>query len=246
MNHVPENRSLDCAAFEDRIHQILDDRLTLTGDRLLMDHVAACPPCGAKLDDYETVDDSVKLLKDEIDQLLNHHGNQPQSTAHWAGWARTIAVVASLAALIFVLTGVFPTPQAVPNHVENSSRTEPSTPSLAANRQRGDREQTDPIQSTNRHVTPPTSPFSRDFEGYSISQISDFSVSTMAPWSDLGNWQKISSPLFQFSSEFPGVRPIHCSLNVTIDLLKKSFSRPEKTTPPNLGFQVDPQMLTAV
>lgn len=253
MSQETNTDSIDCATFESRIHQVLDDRLALTDDRPLMDHVAICPPCGVKLDDYELVDDSVKLLGSDIDRILSdvRNSNSPAKRLSWP--VRIIAVVASLAAMIFVFSGVF-------NSSGDPSTSSPRTARLESSRLDSTIESVIPeyesskmpVQSKVRHhVTPKSSPFSRDFEGYSFPNIAQLNASYMNPLGKFSSWDQISNPMdtvFQYSSELPGVRPMQCSLNVTFDLLKKSFSKPvtESKAKPDLGCYGDSAMLAAV
>lgn len=58
-----DNEALSCEAFENRVHQILDDRLTLTGAACLMKHAAQCVECENKLLDYDCFADSINFLK---------------------------------------------------------------------------------------------------------------------------------------------------------------------------------------
>lgn len=262
MNHVPKSElpkskqelpksiSIDCATFEDRIHQVLDDRLTLAGDQLLMNHAASCPPCTDKLDNYVSVDDSVKLLKTDIDRILNDVRNVPRPR-RWTTWpVRTAAVVASLAAMVIVFIGVFQTPEDrtanfASTSIHESNDNIPSQSAIVDSNTSNPNRLEIPPTKTKHHVTPQTSPFSRDFRGYSIPSLN---VATISPWSQIPSWGRISSPLdpvLRYSSELPGVRPVQCSLNVTFDLLKKSFAKPVKTENPDLGFYSDRPMLAA-
>ena len=81
----------------------------------------------------------------------------------------------------------------------------------------------------------------------------DFSLSSLLPTFDaptVPSWDEISQPLdslepvWNYSSQIPAVQPVHCSLNATINWVKRSLLKPERT--PDLGVWVDPNMLAAV
>ena len=47
---------LHCSDFENRIHQLLDDRLILSADARLTEHAARCPECSVLMQDYEQME----------------------------------------------------------------------------------------------------------------------------------------------------------------------------------------------
>jgi hypothetical protein len=98
---------LNCDKFEDRIHQILDDRLTLTGDDLLMDHVSYCAKCEKLLNAYDCVDASLMHLPTDLADRLDQAENRRGAARSQAIASRPILILASLAALIVISINVF-------------------------------------------------------------------------------------------------------------------------------------------
>ena len=230
--------SLNCRSFEDRIHQILDDRLTLTGDDLLMAHAARCAACEHILKDYDSVDDSVKLLPADLADILREADANRDSAA---SPSRRLVVLASLAAMIVVSLNVF-------HRLNNQQPTEPasvirvaSAPLLAAVSPKSDNRRKS-LASQPHRPTPDTSPFHKNF---SIdSSILRINFPTVPTWGDISDSLDPLEPVLTYSSKIPAVRPVHCSLNATINLLKQSFSKSDQK--PDLGFWIDPNILAAV
>jgi hypothetical protein len=232
--------SLDCRSFEDRIHQLLDDRLTLTGDDLLMAHAARCAECEKILNDYESVDDSVKLLPAELAEILRESEVKLVSPTFAS---RRLVLLASLAAMIVISLNIF--------HGLDHDRTNGLSPvakrALAPQLAVASHQAVKPdqlvssqsAQPKKRH-TPDSSPFSPDF---SFSN-SIPSIPTVPSWGEISQTLDPLAPVLNYSSRIPAVRPVHCSLNVTINWLKHSLLKPERK--PDLGFWIDPNMLAAV
>jgi len=238
------NGSIDCSNFEDRIHQILDDRLTLTGDDLLMAHVAHCADCEQILKDYETVDDSIKLLPAELAQIIaqadqSQRGTFSNRTLVWAATLAAVLVLTLNVVNSFNSTGQLKT--------ENRDVAMVNAPKLPV----APKAVTTPNPKTiEPRFTPDSSPFSKNFS----------MVATMPSIPEVPSWRDISdrldpleptviAPVFSYSSKIPAVRPVHCSLNATISVLKHSFGTSDernKEKRPDLGFSIDPNMLAAV
>ena len=226
---------LNCESFEDRIHQILDDRLTLTGDSLLMDHAAHCQPCENKLHEYDAVEDSIKILKDDMDKILSgiDAKNRKRSITQ-----RPLALLTTMAAALLVCVSAFhwlaPEPDNS-NHRGFAKRvpTKQLSPaprlmgsSLAAIEMK--QKPTKPVY----RPTPDTSPFSPNF---SVAQAIP-RIPTVSNWTDVTN--RIE-PVLNYSSEFLGVRATQCSIKVTIELFRKSLEKPEPNTRPDLGWVLE-------
>ncbi len=242
------NGSIDCRNFEDRIHQILDDRLTLTGDDLLMAHVANCADCEKIFNDYDSVDDSIKLLPGDLAHILNK-AEQP-TPAPFA--SRTMVLAASLAAMVVISLNIFNAISTI--NVSETAQTDSqiaAAPYLA-NAPKGisnDLAIATPITSNNVRMTPDSSPFSRNF-----SMVQSMPMIPAVPsWRDISRSldplePTVIDPVLSYSSKIPAVRPVHCSVNATISVLRHSFeeSKSNKKRKPDLGLTIDPRMLAAV
>lgn len=237
--------SLNCQSFEVRIQQILDDRLTLTGDDLLMSHAEQCPDCMAVLNDYESVDDSSKLLPAELAQILDEANTR---TAPNRKGMRRIAILCSLAAMIVISLNIF-------HGLDKANQVEtPTVAQKSALINRPNYGIADPGSLINnkkshstqrRRKTPDTSPFSKNFSiGNSIPNINITAISTIPNWHQMTERLDPLESVLTYSSNIPGILPVHCSFNFTINVLKQAFSKPEKK--PDLGFWIDSNMLAAV
>ena len=234
--------SLNCRSFEDRIHQILDDRLTLTGDDLLMAHAARCADCEQILNDYDSVDDSVKLLPADLAEILREADAKRVSPAFAS---RRLVVLASLAAMIVISLNIFHGLNNEPPIQSASVAHVASAPLLAIATLEADNQRL-PIATQPQRPTPDTSPFSKNFsvENSILSINLPTTLPAVPTWGDISKSLDPLEPVLTYSSKIPAVRPVHCSLNATINLLKQSFSKSDQK--PDLGFWVDPNMLAAV
>ena len=234
--------SLDCRSFENRIHQLLDDRLSLTGDDLLMAHVAKCAECEKILNDYESVDDSIKLLPADLAEILRESEIELDSPAFAS---RRFLLLASLAAMIVISLNVF--------HGLDRDRTSGVSPMAkrvvtpqfaVASHQVAESRQLFSNHSDQPQIrrTPDSSPFSPNFSV--INSIPSINLPTVPSWDDISQTLDPLQPVLNYSSRIPAVRPVHCSLNVTLNWLKHSLLKPERK--PDLGFWIDPNMLAAV
>ncbi|MDG1873798.1 MAG: hypothetical protein P8J27_07790 [Mariniblastus sp.] len=222
---------LNCETFEDRIHQILDDRLILTSDAPLMEHAAYCKSCEDKLIDFDSVDDSIKLLKDDIEQIFSQF-EEPQRQRLTD---RPIALLASLAAVLLVciaaVKGFNTTPSIQPTTNYSVSKTVlnnyPAESSLPAAAPR-----MTPIAQTVWRVTPDTSPFSRNF-----NVANNFPrIPPAYFWQDFSRQFK---PVLSYSSEIPGIHTMRASITLTLELLRQSLSNSGTGPDPDLGFTPD-------
>jgi hypothetical protein len=226
------NGSIDCRDFEDRIHQILDDRLTLPGDDLLMAHVAKCAKCELILNDYDSVDDSIKLLPDDLANILkNADRTEPAPFA-----SKTLAWAAALAAVIVISLNVF---NSVSSNVPSTASNAPTEPAPLAIVPKAPK-----AVAPSPRITPDTSPFSRNFSVANSMPM----IPSVPSWGDISKSldplePTVIDPVLSYSSKIPAVRPVHCSFNATISVLKKSLSKPKRSKKPDLGFSVDPRML---
>lgn len=237
MTQLRSNQSFDCTSFEDRIHCLLDDRLTLAGDEILVNHASQCSDCARLLNDYETVNDSVKLLPEEIEKILSEAKEFDVTNGLGSFASRHVGLIASLAALILIAVGLF--------NVFDADRPV-AAPPMASNSASMSKVRTVPFvasRPTPRRKTPDTSPFSPNFSVE--NSISMVSFPTMPSWDEVSKRLDQLEPVLNYSSEIPGIRPMQGSLNATLKLLKESFSKSDQESDPDLGFSSDARILAA-
>ena len=247
------NRGLDCVNFEERIHQVLDDRLALTGDKLLIDHAAHCTRCEEILLDYDSIEDSLNCLSPGFAQTLNRstkvYGfNRSQRPL----MSRPVMVFATIAAALVIYANIFhglnsptvnQTALTVPGEqlsLPHLNLTAPQMDSLA---------EITPTHRISRTSAPDISPFSPNFSV--VNSICAVSFPRAPSWDDITN--SVGShacldtlmPVVSFSATIPAIRPVHCSLNGTIEYLKESFFKSQRDIQPDLGLSNAPTVLAA-
>ncbi len=220
-----DNRRLTCEAFENRVHQILDDRLTLTGDARLIEHAAHCVACETMLLDYDCFDDSTTFLKSssvEVTCIVEGDGTDRLPFQPLRG-------LAVLAAALLICFNLFGSPSdrsdgfAQRHDVEESATVTP--PAITQLAMLGDVPTRQPAALVKRRVTPDTSPFSPNF------RVADNipRLPSATDWENVTKPFETLKPVLTYSSELPGIKTIHCTLNVTIELLRRSLeSKPDE------------------
>ncbi len=237
---MSSNGYLDCHSFEERIHQILDDRLTLTGDELLMAHASDCAECENLLHEYDLVDDSVKLLPADLAELVRESEITPKSQSFAK---RQLAWLVVLAALVVISVTIF---HGLENDRPNRSSTvaqstlAPQFSVVSHQAKLPQRVSVQPSRS-NQPDTPDSSPFSPNFSV--VDAIPGINLPPI-PWNEISRSLDQLETVLDFSSRIPSVRPVHCSFNITINLLKRA--RQKVDLKPSLGSWTDPNMLAAV
>lgn len=238
--------NLNCQNFELRIHQLIDDRLTLMGDPALMSHAAVCASCKQLIKDYESLESSWNglVLDCHFDQDSVASKNVKAGTNSRASLGPLVAVAA---ALLLVL-GLF-TLQQNPNSFNQNDRQlsllTPSNPPTAQNQMLSI---TSPAAIKQARTLKEDRPerfvrnlvFSRPPTTFvELAQTTpEFVSSVKLPSSGWGQWSTQLDPLnsyLQYSVEIPGIRSIQCSVEMTLDLLQRSLSKPEKPDQ-NLGW----------
>ena len=219
---ISHRSPLTCEAFEDRIHQILDDRLSLTGDARLMEHAAICEQCEIKLADYDLFDDSIIYLKENFAEVTCIVDDDGSSDSLW----RPVLGLAGLAAALLICLNIFGGPTT--NHSDRFARlaevdrtSQPELSPAVSQLSIAQPVSTSKLKSRRNRVTPVTSPFSPNF------RIAD-NIPRLPSASD---WERVSVPLemlqpvLDYSSEIPGTIAIHSTLDVTVELLRRSLSK---------------------
>ncbi len=278
-NSESNDCSLDCESFENRLHQLMDQRESLTRDRLLMEHASQCAPCDEMLSDYHCVDDSIKLLKEDIAEILENAQNK-QTSQQFSYTFRPMNFLVALSAIVVFCIGVFhlftaqqdnggnslafnsalPTAssdagESYVNPAENlvASASEMGIDSLpqlgAITTAETTVEKTKLndliIQTANFRIVPDAISLDSD-----LTLKTAFSVPKRIPglpsMPPVPTWQQIShqlnplEPVLIRSTGLPGLGAVSHSFNTTINLLKKSFSKPEGSAEDLGGFTLNP------
>ena len=218
-------KNLTCEEFEDRIHQLLDDRLTLTGDDALMQHAASCEPCNELLHDYDSVEDSIKLFRDDINAAIEKRLSE-QTTQKNSPYG----ILVALAAGLLLIVGMY---QHDPTDSPSSAFNRPMAGSASL-------AMATPVVSTpsqsdfEQRITPITSPFHPEFS--LVRQIPSVP--------DMDSLSKISNSVHQsytISEQLPGVHKVRYSWTFTFDLIRKCFTpkSDKPTNEPDLGLRRD-------
>ena len=224
----PVANGVTCATFEDRIHDVLDQRQSPGEDRDLLRHAAHCQECDHVLQEYVSVDDSMKLLKGQLDSLL-----PSQSQVRRGPWRPLITILATAAAVLLLLglSGMLKFPgQSTP--INESVSVAPGLPADAPG------------------STPPSAEYSSP-EDEDIDSPFQFLPSTTTVVSYITGWRQSSwdipradevqerindlPPVLRWSNEIPGVRPFRGTLSVTLELLRQTLFGTTQDAEPNLG-----------
>ena len=246
--------SLNCRNFELRIHQLLDDRLTLSGDPMLMNHASTCANCAQLVKQYEVLDSSLNCLakhqtqplaKPQTQSIRPAAVSQPVSVGFAdarPGLALGVAIAAALLLLIgFSFNDSADTqPQNVNSfQVASSENMSSSVLSMATPAlHQANQATSDPPERFIRNLvfSPPPTTF------VELAQTTPAFVSSVKLPSS--NWDGFSGQLvpvnsyLQYSTEIPGVRIFQTSVEITLDLLQRSLSNSGQSEQ-NLGFFPD-------
>lgn len=98
---VPSDGSVDCQGFENRVNDLLDQRKLPQDDQLLSEHADDCPECFQLLHEYVSVNDSLKLLKEDIAALMDSGGRPEVSPATRKTTWRVIGLITAVALMVF-------------------------------------------------------------------------------------------------------------------------------------------------
>jgi len=220
---------LTCDAFEDRVHQVLDDRLPLTADADLVRHAEQCRQCEARLFIY----DSLSLLNSDTVEPNSFTGVNNSERAHY----RPLLGLVSVAAALLILFNIFNTQSANQSggHDKFAQQLQDAQkPSLANFAVSNHLIMTQPISVAKlKDVSPNITLTSLD--NSALSSLSSFNpifqvVDNIPQLPSVPDWNSVAKPLealqpvITYSTELPGVRTVHGTLNVTIELLRRSLS----------------------
>lgn len=248
----------NCESFESLVQELLDERVDPSCDPRIEKHAGVCPPCAEILSDYCSVGDSAKLLPHELAEILANSNRSPARLSPTTRLGplskhplRVLLATASVALIAVTLFQMltpdrgrrYPTITAVNTLETPLSQPRSTNPKDSLN----DRDQAFGEATASGHrptgqPTPASSPFSPDFSfAKSIPQIPQ-----------VPDWQQVSrtlvplQPMISISDRLPyHVRPVKCSLDATIGLLRHSLKVPkadrkssdqQPADSPNLGL----------
>lgn len=195
MDKKHDERAIDCVSFENRIQDLMDRRIALTSDQLLLQHSESCEGCRQMFASFQSLESvlSTAFLNDclaDSDLEVSTRPNFLTSATHWG----VAAAIVSLAAILLVaFVPIFNQPS---NGLMIADNAGSSLPAVV-----------DAPESSSESAQP------------SGEMINLVSYETIPP--SLRN-------AYQYAAELPGIRPIECSVTVTIEALQKSWSPPEK------------------
>ena len=239
------NIPFSCEEFEDRVNDLLDMRLSPRDDLAVAAHAECCPPCGQLLDDYVAVDDSMKLLKGDIESILRESQNRP-SPKLGRKW-RLVAFVSSTAALLLVLL--------------NLTINQPDVPEVAV-LDAAKQAALAPTTNTRSHTQgtwsgSPGFPYQFSQALSALASNIDLDSTVIGNpginFTETGPWEEMSESLgglesvLQLSSEIPGVRPVRGTMGIAIDYIRRALQQNKTDANPDLGRYLNrSSMLAAV
>lgn len=194
------DKNLDCFSFDCRVQDLMDERIELRTDLPLQNHAAECESCRSLLSSFESLESALgaafpfNAVEDESKELDSFAS--PRISDHQktvASWGIAGAVLAMAAMLLLML-------QPVSESFRTDDLAELSLPPATA-------------PSAEPGATEPNllADDSSEFEPSDINSAVYHSIPT-----SLRN-------AYQYAVELPGIRPIECSINVTLDVLQKSL-----------------------
>lgn len=188
MDKSSDGQSIQCSEFEDRIQDLMDQRIPLSNDSILQNHSADCLECRLTLVSFESLESALFATFETDEAPIKP---LQAGTRSLAGLASALIAIAALI-LIF----------AIPVFVN-----QPNLIMLAKNQ---------PADVATPVTAPP------ETAGQSLPD-----TYTKTPGISMVSYETIPSSLrnaYQYAAELPGIRPIECSVTVTIEALQKSWN----------------------
>lgn len=242
---------VSCENFELQINEALDRRESPRNHARLMEHAADCSDCEQILHEYVSVDDSLKLLKGEIEEILARGPAQPQRRSRF----KTIAAVGTAALLLLISLRFIPGPSInsnvaflsppvsdplledvvehlVKSHAELDGSVKPMGDAVSISAQSVE-------FPSNRSMTP----FEMELRASLAREMAALNMSIdEAAWEAFfaDNFDQLA-PMIRYSSVIPGVRPMQGTVNMTLEFIRRAFATPSDAGPrvrdvdPDLG-----------
>ena len=204
-----DKQTIDCESFEDRIQDLMDRRIALDSDRLLCEHSDKCADCHSVLTSFQSLE-AVLSQAFVRDCLTDADVSTPRDFHSSLSQWTVVGAIASLAALVLVVIApMFNTPSNVITVADNNNSVTPL------------------VEDAQEDIVLPIQKAPANHPNDMITMVS---YDTIPP--SLRN-------AYQYAAELPGIRPIECSVTVTIEALQKSWNTPsepkEDKESPDLG-----------
>ncbi len=244
-----------CDLFEQRIQWLFDERLPLGNDSILVNHADQCVDCAHLLADYRLLASSLNLPTER--SLMRRGSKSSRWTASQVS-PNFISLLICIAALLLVTVGLFVNKDREPGPDRSDLVAINFSPVSAVAQSNDARSNIPTIQSVSAKF--------RDSDvlgNESIGEsICDYSPSLLGlarstprlvrsvsfrsnPLEKISTKLDPLNPYFRYSNELPGIRPLQNSVNIAVDLLQRSWSKPVKLQP-DLGRFSDLTLFVAV
>ncbi|MEL7498795.1 MAG: zf-HC2 domain-containing protein [Planctomycetota bacterium] len=227
---------VSCDNFELRVNEALDRRVSPKSDARLAEHAKSCPGCRLVLHEYVSVDDSLRLLKGDIDSILAKHDSHAEKPDHRR--LRSIIWVAASALLLLFCLGLMPGNARQPNVSMLSANVHSIEPPVkqvnaaSSNANETKTEANNPA-TTKRDTYPDSAIQKTPGIGHSALDTS---------WQNIRSQLGQLEPVLRYSSEFPNVYPVAGTVNITIELIRKTLSRKQGLLNPREQSTLDPDL----
>ncbi len=265
--------NLNCADFERRINQLLDDRLNLSADRLLSDHALDCVPCRELLTDYESVVLALPSLVHSIEvdsgSRISHATRPEPRRSASPSITRILTIAAGLLVLASAiwntstpdsksstknaLAQATPGVSVSPLIVESNKAVPIAASDSANNPHHGNRISAVVAQTTDlgqrekliHQIVFYQPPTFVEMAQQTPGLVNSVQLPTVGVWDKFSQQLDPLNPYFQYSNELPGVREVQCSVNMTLELLQRSLFNSKQATP-DLGWLTDPSQTASI
>ena len=242
-SNFSDGSDLNCKNFERRVHQRLDERLALSGDRLLLEHAVRCAACDTLMRDYGGLECGLEygatlgrssmgrssmgrsskenaITPPALSRKVRKNVWSPSTKLRGSRKQKLLVVLVSIAAGLFLVFSVLP----FGNLLKRWGESQPHS------------------MVRSNSITPGAGAFHTP--KFAVALITP-TAPTARSWGRFSGSLESFSPYLQYTSELPGVRPMQCSVNLTIDLLQRSLVLPDSPQP-DLGWFPEPTAFTWV
>jgi hypothetical protein len=191
-----DNSSVDCRNFENRIQDLMDQRVNISNDRILKSHSVSCHECATTLASFQALEQALYASFDR------EKFNAPSRTTTIPVAASTWSIAAAVLAIAAVLTIIV---LPVLNQDQNGVEVAQVEPSVG--------------ESTPSIKIPPPAP---SVPTPIVNEVK----SPLTPSINLVSYDLPTTlrNAYQYAAELPGIRPFECSLNATIEALQNSWN----------------------
>ncbi|MDE0935096.1 MAG: hypothetical protein OSA89_04215 [Mariniblastus sp.] len=215
---------LHCSDFENRVHQLLDDRLILNADLRLTEHAEECPECAALMQEYDNL--GLVLTLDEPSHGLSK--SPPKPTTEFL--TRNTSVLLALVAMLVISLNIYSSflTKINPPTVVVTQSTSPPTIGLFNPKSMPARVTHRKTKTSRPPSRPIPSPFNLEFS--IANSIRGIQVPRVPTWKSISPqidslkpWVNYSKPLFEYSPALFPVCHIGYRWKETIELIQQSI-----------------------